>query len=286
MQKRNVLNSPHLSKLKKHRRRVILDKILILLLGLLSIFFSAVYLSGLNSLNINNIEISGNKVVDTETIKTIVEQQLAGKYFGLFPKTNILFYPQNKIKNALQNQIKRLQDINLSLKNNNILQISVYERTPEYLWCGENLPSLGGGLPANSQAGIGEGSEQCYFMDENGYIFDEAPYFSGEVYFKFYGSIQNFKQLVSFNDILIGLGLKPISLFITNDGDIQIFLSGSSLAATPKIILRANADFEKVAENLETALSTEPLQSEFKNKYSSLQYIDLRFGNKVYYKFQ
>jgi len=274
--KRNVLNSPRLSELKKHRRRVVLDKILILFLGILAIFISLVCLSRLKSLNISDIEISGNKVVDTEAIKNVIEQQMAGKYLGLFPKTNLLLYPKKNIETELENQFKRLENINLSIKNNKILEVSVDERTPEYLWCG-----------AESNLEV----EKCYFMDENGYIFDQAPYFSGEVYFKFYGlpaqtgSIQNFKQLISFKDILISLGLKPIALYIANDGDIQIFLSGGSFVTAPKIILRANADFENAAENLQTALTTEPLQSEFKNKYASLQYIDLRFGNKVYYKF-
>ena len=153
-------------------------------------------------------------------------------------------------------------------------------------------------------------------MDENGYIFDEAPYFSGEVYFKFYGlpaqagvpdvgipqsgspasgtsplgsyySKQNFQQLLSFKDGLVTFGLKPVALYITNDGEIEFILSGGTAATLgPEIILNNDSDFQKVAENLETALTTEPLQTEFKNKYSVLQYIDLRFGNKVYYKFQ
>jgi cell division septal protein FtsQ len=286
--KRNVLNSPHLSKLKKHRRRVVLEKILISLLGLLAVFFSAVYLSRLNSLNINDIEISGNKVVSTEMIKTIIEQQLAGKYLGLFPKTNLLFYPKNKIENALQNQLQRLKNIDLKIQNNKILQVSVTERIPTYLWCGADLPT-------NAAA------ENCYFMDTDGYIFDTAPYFSGEVYFKFYGganinavsplgsyfSEQNFQQLISFKNILLSLNLTPVALDDTNDGNMTMLLSrGISLAADPKILFKADADFENVAENLQTALTTEPLQSEFKNKYASLEYIDLRFGNKVYYKFQ
>ncbi len=139
-------------------------------------------------------------------------------------------------------------------------------------------------------------------MDESGYIFDKAPYFSGEVYFKFYGlfdinnidnplgsyfSKQNFEQLVSFKYLLAGIGLKPVALYIADNGDAQMFLSdGDSLMADPKIIFKVDSDFQKVAENLETALSTEPLQSNFKNKYSSLLYIDLRFGSKVYYKFK
>ena len=150
----------------------------------------------------------------------------------------------------------------------------------------------GVGIP---QGGSPTPGTNCYFMDENGYIFDLAPYFSGEVYFKFYGvpdvgsyfSKQNFQQLISFKDTLIDFGLKPIMLYITNDGNVEIFLfSGNPSTIGPEIILKTESNFQNVAENLETALTTEPLQSDFKNKYSTLQYIDLRFGNKVYYKFK
>ncbi|MFZ1019786.1 MAG: hypothetical protein WAN61_02255 [Minisyncoccia bacterium] len=277
--KRDVLNSPRLTELKKYRRRAFWDKILFLLLGILIVFIFAIYLSRLNSLNISDIEISGNKVVDTEMIKTVAQRELAGKYFGLFPKSNILFYPQNKIKNGLQNQFQRLENINLSIQNNKILEISVEERTPEYLWC-EMVP------------------EKCYFVDDNGYIFDTAPYFSGDVYFKLYGGTdinadnplgsyflkQNFQSLISFKDMLEKMGLKPISLSSADNGDIQMSLDGGT-ASAPEIVFNMNSDLETVAENLETALTTEPLQSEFATKYTSLQYIDLRFGNKVYYKF-
>jgi cell division septal protein FtsQ len=280
MQKRNVLNSPRLLELKKHRQRVVLNKILIFLLGLLAIFLSLVFISRLKAVNISDIEIIGNKIVDADAIKADVQGELAGKYLWLFPKSNVLIYPENAIKNELQNKFARLKDINLSLKNNSILEISVSERMPEYLWCGT--------VPAPSD-------ELCYFMDVDGYIFDTAPYFSGEVYFKFYGenislgsyfSKQNFKQLISFRDILVSLGLKPVALYTTTDGDIQIFLSGGiSLSDAPKILFRADADFGNIAENLQAALNTEPLLSKFKNNYSKLQYIDLRFGNKVYDKF-
>jgi hypothetical protein len=288
MQKRNVLNSPRLLELKKHRRRAILNKILIILFGLIAVFILLAYLSCFNSLNITGIQISGNKVVDTETLRATVESQIAGKYLWLFPKTNILYYPQNAIKNELQNKFKRLKDINLSIQNNKILLVSVTERIAKYTWCGAIPPPDANPPPINTN------SQKCYFLDEDGYIFDEAPYFSGEVYFKFYGSAdigsyfskQNFKRLISFKDILVGIGLKPVSLYITNDGDVNIFLSrGNSSTNEPKIIFKIDADFQNVAENLEAALTTEPLQSEFKNKYSLLQYIDLRFGNKVYYKF-
>lgn len=297
MIKRNVLHSPRLLELKKVRRRAILNKIIFSFLGLIAIFSLLAYLSRLNSLNITGIQIVGNKIIDTETIKQVVGEQIAGKYLWLFPKTNIGFYPKNSIKSVLQDKFKRIKDINLSIQNR-ILEVSIDERKALYTWCG-TTPPVDTALPDTNN-----NSQKCYFVDEDGYIFDEAPYFSGEIYFKFYGLTdtglptsaadapfgsyffkQNFKQLISFNDILAGIGLKTTALYITTDGDIQIFLvSGTS--TKPMILLKADSDLQNVAENLETALTTEPLQTEFKNKYSSLMYIDLRFGNKVYYKFQ
>jgi hypothetical protein len=291
MQKRNVLNSPRLLELKRHRRRVVFKKILLYLLGLTVIFVLLIYLSRLNSLNISKVEILGNRMLETEAVKKTVADQVAGYYFRFFPKTNIFFYPQDAIKNELQNKFKRLNDINLSIKDNNVLEVFLTERTAKYLWCG---PDLGAELLNKLRSSAA--TEPCYFMDENGYIFDEAPYFSGTVYFKFFGAPsaesyffkQDFKQLTAFKDVLLDLGLKPMALYVTNDGDVEIFLSkgSSSLFTTePKIIFKLGTDFQNVIENLETALNTEPLKSKFKNKYSSLEYIDLRFGNKVYDKF-
>ena len=296
MQKRNVLHSPRILELKKKRRKSSIKNILFFLLGFLVLFTSLVFLSRLNAVNINNVEIAGNQIIDTNAIKEIVEQQISGKYLWVFPKTNIFFYPENSIKNALQEKFKRLENINLSIKNNHTLYISLAERKAAYTWCG--LAPLDSGTAINETT--------CYFIDENGYIFDQAPYFSGQVYFKFYGSPdsatsetnnfdpsgfyfsqQHFQQLISFKNILVGFGLNPVALYLTNDGNVEIFLANAnSSTAGPQIIFKLNDDYQNVAENLEAALTNEPLQSEFKNKYSSLLYIDLRFGNKVYYKFQ
>ena len=275
MQKRNVLNSPRLEELKRHRRKVFLNKILIFFGGLVAMLILAVYLSGLKALKISDINISGNKVVDPEAIKTDIEQSIAGKYIWLFPKDNIIYYSSSSIKNNLQVKFKRLDKISLTISKNKSLQVSVSEREPKYTWCGPD-PT------ANPQT--------CYFMDENGYIFDVAPYFSGSVYFKFYGSgdlgsyfsATKFQQLVSFKEVLTKMGLKLTELDIADNGEVDIFLTSSS---GPKIIFNIDADFQNLAENLQAALTTEPLQTEFKTKYAKLQYIDLRFGNKVYYKF-
>lgn len=287
--RKNVLNFPRLLELKKSRRKLLINKILLSVLALLVIFSSLAYISRLAGLNISSVEITGNKVIDTETIKTIVEKEIQGKYWWFFPKTNILFYPKNNIKNELSNKFKRLKDINFSIRDRKVLIVSMAERVGLYIWCGTALPET------NTQ------EQKCYFLDKDGYIFDEAPYFSGEVYFKFYGEtvLNNdgipsesyffpdiFSKLTLFKETLETMGLKPVASYVENNGNIKILLARKTSATGPEIIFKADADFQKLAENLQAALTTEPLQSNFDKKYQSLLYIDLRFGNKVYYKFK
>lgn len=277
---RNVLNSPRLLEFKKKKQRIFLNKILFILASLFVIIVGLSFLSRIAKLNISGVEITGNKVVDGEMIKEVVDTDLGGYYLWFFPKTNIFFYPKNKIKDNLTDKFKRLKDISFKITEARTLEISLIEREALYTWCGAE-PSLQDSERAE------EGSEKCYFLDETGYIFDEAPYFSGEVYFKFYGPTDgNFEKLILFKKALENMGLKTVALHTLENGDIKLFLSGKTLATKPEIIFKADSDLEIIAENLETALTTEPLQSNFKNKYASLLYIDLRYGNKVFYKFK
>jgi cell division septal protein FtsQ len=286
MHKKKILNSPRLLELKRKRRRVMMEKLLLVIFVVFAIVFLLTYISRIPKFNISKIEVSGNKVVDAEEIKTKVTDDIKGKYLGLFPKTNFILYPENFVKESLATNFKRLKDISINVKDLNTLEVSVAERKGLYTWCGETVPE------------VSTKDEKCYFMDETGYIFDEAPYFSGGVYLKFYGTFENyadsplglyfakdiFNNLVTFKANIEGMGLKPEAMFLSNDGDVEVRLAPGN-NARPKILIKSDGDFEKAAENLQAALSTEPLLTDFKKKYSSLQYIDLRYGNKVYYKF-
>ncbi len=280
MRNRSVLNSPRLLELKKKRQKILRRKIFLWGFLFLLVFTGLSFLSKWEKININNIQISGNRVIDTKMIEGVVKENITGNYLWLFPKTNFLLYPKRSIQRELTDKFKRLKNISMSVKNLQTLDVSLTERTALYTYCGI------------APAELDSKNQKCYFMDESGYIFDEAPYFSGEVYTKFYGNIgpyffePNFAKLISLKEALKNIGVKPVVFFVEDNGDIEIFLSSTTAQLGPVIFLKADADFNQVAENLQTVLTTEPLQSNFKNKYSSLLYIDLRYGNKVYYKFR
>lgn len=292
MSKRNVLNSPRLLELKKRRRQAVFSKVAILFITLLILIFSGAYFSRLDGLNIQEVKIEGNKIVEEAVLMEAVNDELAGKYFFLYPKTNVLVYPDTKIKETLMEKFPRLVSVELDATDRKTLSVNVAEREASYLWCGENI-SESTGVEAK------RANEKCYFMDNLGYVFDEAPFFSGEVYFKFYGGTSSerteplgsyfmpakFKELELFKDMLLDMGLKPVVMHIVNEEDVEIYLARAGENMGPKIMFRSAADLKNTAENLQAALTTDPLMSGIKNKYSKLEYIDIRFGNKVYFKF-
>ena len=289
MKNRNVLNSPRLLELKRRRTRAFFSRTFFYFLGLAVVLALAVYLSRLPGINIETVEVEGASIVEGENIKAVAQEKISGKYLWLIPKTNVLFYPKEKIVEALTSQYKRLGEINLSIKNNRVLVVAVTEHQPLYTWCGVDLSVI---LEDT------EKPHKCYFLDKDGYVFDEAPYFSGDVYFKFYGlqgvnpenptgsyfAQEYFQNLISFKQGLETLALEPITFYLKEDGDAELYLSGTK-NPKPKIFIRTDSDMENLTGNLEAALRTEPLKTRMEKEYAKLEYLDLRFDNKVYSKF-
>jgi hypothetical protein len=251
-----------------------------------AILVGLTYLSRSEKFNISTVEVFGNKVIDGEQIKAVVENNMSGYYLWLFPKSNFLLYPKTRIERDLQMQFRRLKDISFNVVGRKSLEVKLNEREGKYLWCGVDLPQ-------------DMSTTECYFMDSSGYIFDNAPYFSGDIYFKFFGPVSDtttpigntfepslFGSLTTFKDSLAALGVKPSTIYLSPDGEIDLYMSSNiSIPNAPKIIFKVDSNLEKIIENLQAALDTEPLKTDFVKKYKTLQYIDLSFGNKVYYKF-
>ncbi len=288
MKKRVVLNSPRLKELRRKKHKSTRTRLVVFVVLFLFIFSIISLLSRVSKFNIDNITISGNKITDTNDIETVVKNIISGNYLFIFPKTNFLIYPKQKIITGLNYKFKRLNNISINVNNFRTLEITVSEYGGKYLWCGGLIPTS-----ENKD-------NKCYFLDSNGYIFDEAPYFSGNVYFKFYGDSNlnkenpsgsyflkdKWKDVIEFKNTIEKLDLKVTSFWVDEKKEEGNFAISGEPETSPKIIFKINDDYEKLAENLQAAISIEPLKTDLKTKLSTLLYIDLRFGNKVYYKFQ
>ncbi len=180
------------------------------------------------------------------------------------------------------------------MKDLHTLSVRITERDGEYLWCGQKFSETNGE----------DASDGCYFIDTAGFIFSKSPNFSGPIYLKFFGGnfdsdssdpigrqfldFFSFSQYIELIDSLKKLGIRPYALYIDENGDTNIYIApitGGKKFYT-KLVFSSKDTFEKSLQNLDAALQTEPLKTDFVKKFSTLLYIDLRFNNKVFYKFE
>ncbi len=287
MKKKTIASSPRVLEFKKKQRQAEMKKLGFYVVCVILVLGSLSFLASWKKINILDISVSGNKVIDTASIQALAKKEIDGKYFWLIPKSNYLFYPKKNIKQNITDTYKRFTDVSVEISDSNILNIDVSERMAKYTWCGEEFEN------------ISKEDQKCYFMDQSGYIFDEAPYFSGDVYFRFYGATtgngervdgsdyfkEAFPNLVLFRDLAENVGVKPVAMHVEGN-EVKMYLESSTSDEPPVVQVKTNADIKKVVENLKTALGTDPLKSKFDKNYKSLEYIDLRFVNKVFYKFK
>jgi hypothetical protein len=287
---RDIPTSPRLENIKRKRKARRIRLLILFTVLVLSLFAGVAYFSAYPRLTIHTIDVSGNRIINASDIQTAVSNDISGRYMHLFARDNILLYPKQKIQNDLRATFPRIKSVTISLDHFNTLVVAIDEREAAFLYCGDTIPQV------PSQVG-----ENCFFLNNDGYIFSTAPYFSGDVYFKYYMKLPDtattplgsqmmspdqFHALASFIDKVQALGFDPIYLSGDTDGIDTLYINNQINSTNPTIIFKADDDLSVVLDNLKVALAQSAFADQIHTKYATLEYIDLRFKDKVLYKFQ
>ncbi|MFA6515343.1 MAG: hypothetical protein WCT42_03725 [Candidatus Paceibacterota bacterium] len=287
---RDIPTSPRIIEIKHKRRIRRLRLIILFFILFISIVGALSFFSSNKHIVINKVVVIGTHIIDQEDIEKEVYKNISGKYIYLFSRNNSLIYPHSKIYKNLLLKFPRIESLSVGRDNLNTLQIKIVERTGAYLYCGEEVPE--------NKNDVGE---NCYFINNDGFIFDKAPYFSGNVYFKYYmkieneagnpqgkqmTNVENFYNLARFIDKITALGFKPIYIVKDQDGTNYLYLNHGANGTLPKIVFKNDADLSVIQDNLLLSMKKKEFADEINSKYNTLLYIDLRFKNKVLYKFQ
>jgi cell division septal protein FtsQ len=262
---------------RKKRKRKLIEWGIVLAL-IFVIIGIASFISHRPALRIGSVELSGGMLLTSNEIQYESLKFMNGSYFWLFPKNSSLLYPKNALALDLENKFKRIDTIKVRLKNMTTLSVEITERKPFAIWCKTKVPD--------------SGEESCYFMDQNSTIFATAPQFSGDAYFKYYGllgsanpigqeymaSTTQFSSISEFVSGIKSLSLLP-SYIVAKGGDefSLVLLNGSMIYFDTKEPLA------KVVNNLSSLLNTEDF-AHMNRSDLSVEYIDMRYGNKLFYK--
>jgi hypothetical protein len=270
---KKAIRSPEFHEKKERQRKIRLAAIVLLVL---IIVIGPVLLVRNKHLLISTIQITGNQVTASTDIESIVANDLSGNYLWVIPKSSALFYSKQKIKNDILHAIPRISAVNVSLSTAHSLSIVVDERTPVALYC--------------TQTSDVQNPSDCYFLDASGYIFSVAPAFSGGVYMIYtsepaldvplrsqFLTSDEFMKLTNFIANLSHIPLAP-DVFVAKSDEYDLLLPSGTV-----IMWKPTDDLDTIYSNLSTFLTDPSLD---KSSLGNLLYIDLRFEDKVFYKFK
>lgn len=261
------------------RKRLILKAVVV---GVIfaAIFAGIVAFFRIPYFQIWKIEISGNSLVNSNDLSEWIKVKLNGKYLGFFPKANIFIIPKREILAELPQEFKRIKNISIDKKYFDTIAVKTEERINTAIYCER---------------------ENCAFIDENGYVFERAPYFSGGVFVNFFDEREaaetatttfavninktlganlldeeEFKKIMDFARLLAKTGNGVVRVVLKKENNYEIYTKEGW-----KMILNNKNNPRATNLNLTTAL-----ESTIKEERKKLDYIDLRYGNKIYFKYK
>lgn len=268
-----TLRNPNLglSQARARRRRLLWIRLYIVIFLLCVVIFGLAILSGYEKLRIKQVNVSGQAAVTTDEILNIVKKDTGGRYGYLFARNNFLIFPRFRIERDILRDIKTVKWVDVGWNKWLEIFVEVEERKPHSVWCGNEA---------------GSSDTPCYFVDQDGYIYSQAPVFSGTMFIRNYSSLPGdnpigqffltkdlYEQLFALMDILKEKGLKVVTLSF--DGTDYHFKMEDGL----EIIFNNKIDLATAFQNLFSALETGSL--DLKKEASTIRYIDLRFDNRI-----
>ena len=249
-----------------------LAAILLVSLGVVGFFY-------IPKFKIKEISIEGADVLDKKEFSAEINDFLTRKLWKILPYDNIFIFPDGQTADEIMPKFPIIKSAVFRRDFPQKLSVFIEERKPAALLCRESeIQKL-----------------ECAFADEAGFVFQLAPNFSGGIFLKFFDNRRQstlagaaipadigkniidageFRKLNYFVKLLSKENLAAGKIVIKDEGAYEIHLREKW-----QILLNDKNEPEQSFANLKLVLS-----QIIKEKTPQLEYIDLRLGNKVFYK--
>lgn len=294
----NPYQSSRLREKKKKEKKI---KLILGIFIFVILLVGLVYVTNTEFLRINKIVVTDTQYAERVEVENLIKTQIEGRYFGLFLKSNALIFSRSRIVHAIKNNYPSVESVDVDLKGFNTIDIEIKEYIANAIWC--DIPVTPASLLTHAGEEGFEGEEKkssipqvvnsfnnpnCYFMTEDGMIFAKADYDDDSEIIKTFGYIKTdplkqnysnpktFKNLVEFVKLLRRLNIVADEIWTTN-GEVYSIVTKEKV----EIYIDGSDDIVSIFDNLETVIKRDAINQA---QFSNIDYIDLRFGNRVFYK--
>lgn len=229
------------------------------------------------ALQVTTVTVSGANVLGADDVSEAVMQELSGTVVWVFPRTSIFLINEHSLAQSLKATFPRIETVSLRRTSFRGIAVTLKEYDAVYLWCTTK-------------------PDDCYFMDNQGVVYSEAPVFSGTAYSKiitgdplqtlpFQGmETSAIARISRLEKGLSDIRIAPTTFITISPREMHIeFLHNKRISL---LRIDPRVDVDTSLEYIYSGIRAEPLASLFYNQEKILQYLDVRFSNKVVYKFE
>ncbi len=229
---------------------------------------------------ITTVHVVDNDVVDAEALVTTVRQGFGVTRGLLLYGGTIFTYDKSAIVADLLYTYPRLKSVTLKAKKIDTLELTVVEREAVAQWCSEKEANLEVELPS------------CYLLDEDGFVFERIDSRqNGLIVYK--GDLagealrqnllhDDFARVQDFvNKLKIEVDIN-VNMVILLDGEFEVQSEDH-----PLLKIKLDDNLKRVLSYVQVTLDSQEYKdfvNEETTEGAKEHYIDLRFGNRVYYK--
>lgn len=265
---------------KRRKRQYIVGAIIFVLF--LLVLGGSVWLSRASFLRITDIQVSGTQTVAPSAVTDFVQNSIAGHRLFLFSKNNIFLYPQTQIQHDLPAAMPVVASVRVHAINFHTIGVDIVERQPKALWCGDSVEASVSNCLLLDQSGA------AYGPQNGGFVIVGQDTSSG--YKKYYGVLHGsttpqqyitpeaFTSLGALVDAIAQNQPQDAieSVAVDQNSDARVrFASGFEL------IFALSADGGDVYTRFILAQQSDAFKG---RTIADFQYLDLRFGDRLYYK--
>jgi cell division septal protein FtsQ len=256
---------------RRRKRRALLGAAVVA--AVLLVFGGIVSLSWAPFMRVTSVEVMGTKSIPAQDIQSYVQSELEGAYGYLFARNNIFLYPRAGIEAGLLAKYPTLRTADVHAKDFHTIDITVAERQPVALWCNQS-------------------AADCYYLDEEGLVYARAPQFSASPYVSYQGPATStpqpgLKQFLTQDEfqslvaLVAALNAKEPSdqigqVVVDANNDARAYFNDGFV-----LIFSLNDDGGDIFERFNLAIQSDAFSGK---TLSDFQYLDLRFGDRLYYK--
>lgn len=267
-------------KRRRARRRRIVLGLMIWLLTSVSGAMGAAWFLNHPALRLQSLRLVGARTINADQVQAALAPTLGARFLGLFRQDSVIFLPRRLLAEILRRDFGQLASVALTPGLDRTLRVQVSERRPVAVWCRP-------------------GETPCAYLDLTGYPYVTAPRFLGRPLLTIVKpQSPGTAELAALRhqiDLLLGTlrASEGTSFRISSAewlslNDIRLTLEGQVGINYRSVFLLINLtkSAETTAENLLSAFENKEFATEFTARWGELEYLDLRFDDKIFYKFQ